>query len=71
MVHEEPGSYGPTGLEFRDAKTGALIFGLSGQGADVGRGVREVNAVLFEGKSCRKAVSDLMERVAKPEKGQS
>jgi glycerol-3-phosphate dehydrogenase (NAD(P)+) len=30
--------------------------------------VREVNAVLFEGKSCRKAVSDLMERVAKPEK---
>ena len=31
--------------------------------------VREINAVLFEGKSCRKAVSDLMERVAKPEKG--
>ena len=31
--------------------------------------VREVNAVLFEGKSCRKAVTDLMERVAKPEKG--
>lgn len=31
--------------------------------------VREVNAVLFEGKSCRKAVSDLMERVPKPEKG--
>jgi glycerol-3-phosphate dehydrogenase (NAD(P)+) len=31
--------------------------------------VREVNAVLFEGKPCRKAVSDLMERVAKPEKG--
>ena len=31
--------------------------------------VREVNAVLFDGKSCRKAVSDLMERVAKPEKG--
>jgi len=32
--------------------------------------VQEINAVLFEGKSCRKAVSDLMERVAKPEKGQ-
>jgi glycerol-3-phosphate dehydrogenase (NAD(P)+) len=31
--------------------------------------VREINAVLFEGKSCSKAVSDLMERVAKPEKG--
>jgi autotransporter-associated beta strand protein len=38
MVHEDPGSYGPNGLEFRDAKTGALIFGLSGAGADVGRG---------------------------------
>jgi len=33
--------------------------------------VQEVNAVLFEGKSCRKAVSDLMERVAKPEKTQA
>jgi len=31
--------------------------------------VREINAVLFEGKSCRRAVSDLMERDAKPEKG--
>jgi glycerol-3-phosphate dehydrogenase (NAD(P)+) len=30
---------------------------------------QEINAVLFEGKSCRKAVSDLMERDAKPEKG--
>lgn len=32
---------------------------------------QEINAVMFEGKSCRKAVSDLMEREAKPEKGQS
>jgi len=31
--------------------------------------VQEINAVLFGGKSCRKAVSDLMERVAKLEKG--
>ncbi len=30
---------------------------------------QEINAVLFENKSCRKAVSDLMERDAKPEKG--
>jgi glycerol-3-phosphate dehydrogenase (NAD(P)+) len=30
---------------------------------------QEINAVLFEGKSCQKAVSDLMEREAKPEKG--
>src|ERR1051325_7613400 len=39
MVHETPSAYGPTGLEYRDAKTGALIFGLDGQNADVGRGV--------------------------------
>jgi len=32
---------------------------------------QEINAVLFEGKSCRKAVSDLMERDAKPEKGRA
>lgn len=31
--------------------------------------VQEVNAVLFEGKSCRRAVGDLMEREAKGEKG--
>jgi rhamnogalacturonan endolyase len=39
MVHEEPANYGSSGLEFRDAKTGQIIFSLSGQGADVGRGV--------------------------------
>jgi glycerol-3-phosphate dehydrogenase (NAD(P)+) len=33
--------------------------------------VCEINAVLFEGKSCRQAVTDLMERDAKPEKGQA
>jgi glycerol-3-phosphate dehydrogenase (NAD(P)+) len=33
--------------------------------------VQEINAVLFEDKSCRKAVTDLMERDAKPEKGQA
>lgn len=39
MVHEEPASYGANGSEFRDARTGELIFGVSGEGADVGRGV--------------------------------
>jgi glycerol-3-phosphate dehydrogenase (NAD(P)+) len=33
--------------------------------------VQEINAVLFEGKSCRRAVTDLMEREAKAEKGAS
>jgi glycerol-3-phosphate dehydrogenase (NAD(P)+) len=31
--------------------------------------IQEINAVLYDKKSCRKAVSDLMERDAKPEKG--
>lgn len=31
--------------------------------------IQEINAVLYDNKSCRKAVSDLMERDAKPEKG--
>ncbi len=39
MVHESPRAYGPNGLEFRDARTGRLIWGKSGEGADVGRGV--------------------------------
>jgi rhamnogalacturonan endolyase len=39
MAHEDPGSYGSNGSEFRDAKTGALIFGVPGNGADVGRAV--------------------------------
>ncbi|HEX6625666.1 MAG TPA: Ig-like domain-containing protein, partial [Pyrinomonadaceae bacterium] len=37
MAHEDPGSYGANGSEFRDARTGALIFGVSGEGSDVGR----------------------------------
>jgi rhamnogalacturonan endolyase len=39
MVHEDPSCYGSVGLEFRDARTGKLIFGVDGEGADVGRGV--------------------------------
>ncbi len=39
MVHEDPGSYGPNGQDFRDARTGEIIFGVPGNGADVGRGV--------------------------------
>ena len=39
MVHEDPGSYGANGSEFRNAKTGGLLFGVSGEGVDVGRGV--------------------------------
>ena len=37
--HETPALYGPNGSSFRDARTGAVIFGIPGEGADVGRGV--------------------------------
>lgn len=39
MAHEDPGCYGNAGLEFRDARSGQLIFGVDGEDADVGRGV--------------------------------
>ncbi len=39
MVHEDPGSYGAHGSSLHDAKTGAIIFGISGDSTDVGRGV--------------------------------
>jgi hypothetical protein len=42
-VHESPTAYNSLGVDaggsFRDARTGALIFGIPGNGADVGRGV--------------------------------
>jgi rhamnogalacturonan endolyase len=37
--HETPALYGPNGSDFRDARTGAVIFGIPGENADVGRGV--------------------------------
>ncbi|HWS88315.1 MAG TPA: HYR domain-containing protein [Pyrinomonadaceae bacterium] len=39
MAHESPSEYGANGLDFRDARTGQIIFGVPGNGADVGRGV--------------------------------
>ncbi|MBO0725261.1 MAG: carbohydrate-binding protein [Blastocatellia bacterium] len=36
--HEEPTNYGPNAAEFRDARTGELIFGIQGSG-DIGRGL--------------------------------
>jgi autotransporter-associated beta strand protein len=38
MAHESPSSFGPNGLEFRDARTGELLFGIP-SATDVGRGV--------------------------------
>jgi rhamnogalacturonan endolyase len=39
MVHETPSCYGATGSEMHDAATGQVLWGVSGSGADVGRGV--------------------------------
>lgn len=39
MVHETPSCYGATGAEMHDAGTGQILWGVSGGGADVGRGV--------------------------------
>ncbi len=36
--HESPSAYGPNAAEFRDARTGQLIFGVQGSG-DIGRGL--------------------------------
>jgi len=38
-VHETPALYGAHGSDMRDALTGEVIFGVSGEGTDVGRGV--------------------------------
>ena len=37
--HESPALYGANGSEMHDARTGAILWGVSGQGSDVGRGV--------------------------------
>ncbi|MDQ8204955.1 Ig-like domain-containing protein [Pelagicoccus sp. SDUM812003] len=39
MPHESPSSYGDNGSELHDAATGEVLFGVSGEGSDVGRGV--------------------------------
>jgi rhamnogalacturonan endolyase len=38
MVHESPSSYGSNGSELHDANNGSILFGVSGEGVDVGRG---------------------------------
>jgi rhamnogalacturonan endolyase len=39
MVHETPSCYGANGSEMHDAATGQILWGVSGSGADIGRGV--------------------------------
>jgi len=37
QCHESPSQYGIYGLAFKDAKTGAPLWGVSGEGVDIGR----------------------------------
>jgi len=52
MVHETPSCYGATGSGMHDSATGALLWGVSGEGADVGRGVCADVDPAYPGEEC-------------------
>jgi len=52
QCHESPKSYGQYGLEFRDAKTGTPLWGASGDGKDVGRGLAADIDPRYKGYEC-------------------
>lgn len=49
--HEDPGSYGNYGLEFRDARTGQPLWGVPGSG-DIGRGLAADIDPRYKGYEC-------------------
>jgi len=59
MVHESPSSYGAYGAEMHDAATGAILWGISGDGKDVGRGVCANVDATWRGVECWAAVGNL------------
>ena len=52
MVHETPSCYGNTGTGMHNAATGALLWGTSGEGVDVGRGVCMDIDPAYPGEEC-------------------
>lgn len=52
QCHEDPKSYGAYGVEFRDAKTGTPLWGASGGGDDVGRGLAADIDPRYKGYEC-------------------
>ena len=52
QCHETPSKYGIYGLEFRDAKTGNPLWGVSGEGTDVGRGIATDIDPRYKGYEC-------------------
>lgn len=59
QCHETPSQYGIYGLEFRDAKTGNPLWGVSGQGTDVGRGLAADIDPRYKGYECWGAKGNL------------
>ncbi|MGQ7946445.1 rhamnogalacturonan lyase [Flavobacterium sp. WC2509] len=59
QCHESPRSYGDYGLEFRDAKTGKPLWGASGEGKDVGRGLAADIDPRYKGYECWGAKGNL------------
>ncbi|MDM4765264.1 hypothetical protein [Pelomonas sp. SE-A7] len=60
MVHESPRCYGDHGLEMHDAATGKVLWSMSGQGKDVGRGVCFDIDPKYPGAECWGSVGGLM-----------
>ncbi|WP_269226253.1 rhamnogalacturonan lyase [Flavobacterium eburneipallidum] len=52
QCHEVPSKYGDYGLEFRDAKTGKPLWGVKGEGTDVGRGLASDIDPRYKGYEC-------------------
>jgi rhamnogalacturonan endolyase len=52
MVHETPSCYGASGTGMHNAATGALLWGTSGEGVDVGRGVCMDIDQAYPGEEC-------------------
>jgi rhamnogalacturonan endolyase len=59
QCHEEPKRYGQYGLEFRDATTGKPLWGVDGQGKDIGRCMTADIDPRYKGAECWGSVGGL------------
>lgn len=59
QCHEEPAKYGKYGLEFRDAATGQPLWGVPGNGADIGRALAADIDPRYKGYECWGATGGL------------
>ncbi|HEY1090489.1 MAG TPA: hypothetical protein VGE47_05305 [Burkholderiaceae bacterium] len=60
MVHETPSCYGPHGLEMHDGASGKILWSLSGENHDVGRGICMDIDPAHRGEECWGSVGGLM-----------